>query len=403
MTMTENEAYQALLAHHDGLSDGVVRHATALRQAVRAGDGWAPAAAALVVYLAEEVLPHADAEEKSIYQAARAYPELDQPVVNMIDEHRVLADATEQLATTGSAGEAETLAATISSLFTTHVQKENEVILPLLSAGRTVDLPALVAEMHSLTEVEKRESGPDGAARADLVAALTSLLLDAASGLADAGHGDRACRLTAEAWALLRKPRPQLAVRVTAKLHHLARSVTAEPVTFTSRSRASGVPGGGDAELDVRPLAPAQRHEKIFATYGALAPGSSFVLVNDHDPKPLRYQFEAEHAGEFTWDTLEAGPAVWRVRISRPADPAPEGAEEPELDVRRFPHGQRHDVIFTSYQSLARGGGFVLVNDHDPKPLRYQFEAQYPGEYTWDYQEAGPDLWRVRIGRPATA
>jgi uncharacterized protein (DUF2249 family) len=42
------------------------------------------------------------------------------------------------------------------------------------------------------------------------------------------------------------------------------------------------------------------------------------VLVNDHDPKPLRYQFEAEHAGEFTWDAVESGPEVWRVRIGRP-------------------------------------------------------------------------------------
>jgi uncharacterized protein (DUF2249 family) len=41
----------------------------------------------------------------------------------------------------------------------------------------------------------------------------------------------------------------------------------------------------------------------------------------------------------------------------------------------------------------------VLVNDHDPRPLRYQFEAQYAGEYTWEYLEAGPAVWRVRIGR----
>jgi uncharacterized protein (DUF2249 family) len=41
------------------------------------------------------------------------------------------------------------------------------------------------------------------------------------------------------------------------------------------------------------------------------------VLVNDHDPKPLRYQLEAEHAGRFTWDYLKAGPDVWRVRIGR--------------------------------------------------------------------------------------
>jgi uncharacterized protein (DUF2249 family) len=41
----------------------------------------------------------------------------------------------------------------------------------------------------------------------------------------------------------------------------------------------------------------------------------------------------------------------------------------------------------------------VLVNDHDPKPLRYQFEARHVG--TSDYLESGPKVWRVRIGRPA--
>ena len=74
-----------------------------------------------------------------------------------------------------------------------------------------------------------------------------------------------------------------------------------------------------DRQLDVRTEPPARRHELIFETYGALAPGSAFVLVNDHDPKPLYYQFDAEHTGQFSWDYLEQGPEVWRVRIGRPA------------------------------------------------------------------------------------
>ena len=71
-------------------------------------------------------------------------------------------------------------------------------------------------------------------------------------------------------------------------------------------------------ELDVRSQAPANRHPLIFDTYGALAAGESFILVNDHDPKPLYYQFAAEHEGQFTWDYLESGPKVWKVRIGRP-------------------------------------------------------------------------------------
>lgn len=71
------------------------------------------------------------------------------------------------------------------------------------------------------------------------------------------------------------------------------------------------------SEIDVRSLVPAQRHAKIFELVGQLAPGSSFVLVNDHDPKPLYYQLEAEHPQQFSWTYLEQGPQVWRVEIGR--------------------------------------------------------------------------------------
>ena len=47
-------------------------------------------------------------------------------------------------------------------------------------------------------------------------------------------------------------------------------------------------------ELDVRDVVPRERHPLIFRTFDALAPGQGFVLVNDHDPKPLYYQFQAE-------------------------------------------------------------------------------------------------------------
>lgn len=72
-------------------------------------------------------------------------------------------------------------------------------------------------------------------------------------------------------------------------------------------------------DLDVRTLIPMERHRTIFETYNALPPGDAFVLINDHDPKPLYYQFAAEHAGAFTWEYQEEGPEVWRVRIGRRA------------------------------------------------------------------------------------
>jgi uncharacterized protein (DUF2249 family) len=410
-TDTDTGAFEAMLAHHAALADGVARRVGALRAAVESQDHHETATAELVAYLAQEVLPHAMAEEHTLYQAAVAKADLAETVAGMIDEHRRLVLLAERLATAGDGKAAAAEAEAIGALFAAHVAKENELILPPLAADDAVDLAGLLVQMHRLTEAAQDETSvAEDLATPDAEATLLRLLLGAAGELADAGRGDAACRLAAEAWAAVRVARPELAVRVTAALHRLVRSVTAEPVTLSAGRLSSGpsVAGGTDAVLDVRALAPAQRHEKIFATYGALGPGTAFVLVNDHDPKPLRYQFEAEHQGDFTWEVLEAGPTVWRVRIGRPAGASadeettamPAGAE-PELDVRRFPHGQRHDVIFTTFDALAEGAAFVLVNDHDPKPLRYQFEAQHAGHYSWDYLEAGPDIWRVRIGRPA--
>lgn len=76
--------------------------------------------------------------------------------------------------------------------------------------------------------------------------------------------------------------------------------------------------------------------------------------------------------------------------------------EERTLDVRTLAPARRHGLIFETFSSLPEGEAFVLVNDHDPKPLYYQFAAEMPGRFTWDYLERGPD-WRVRIGRTVKA
>jgi uncharacterized protein (DUF2249 family) len=74
---------------------------------------------------------------------------------------------------------------------------------------------------------------------------------------------------------------------------------------------------GDPIQLDVRVIPPREKHPTIFATFDALESGQSFVLVNDHDPFPLRYQFQAERGGTFGWEYLEQGPRVWRVQISK--------------------------------------------------------------------------------------
>jgi uncharacterized protein (DUF2249 family) len=69
------------------------------------------------------------------------------------------------------------------------------------------------------------------------------------------------------------------------------------------------------------------------------------------------------------------------------------------VDVRAIPPRDRHPMIFDAFERLAPGQEFMLVNDHDPKPLYYQFQAEQPGAVEWTYVESGPETWCVRIGR----
>jgi uncharacterized protein (DUF2249 family) len=140
---------------------------------------------------------------------------------------------------------------------------------------------------------------------------VAGLARDALVALADAGHADQANRLAAGAYARLRHDDPVQAQRINALMHKLCRP----PRKQANEEESMPIK---DPELDVRNEPPARRHELIFETYEALGAGGGFVLVNDHDPKPLEYQFAAERAGQFTWDYLEQGPTVWRVRIGKP-------------------------------------------------------------------------------------
>lgn len=71
--------------------------------------------------------------------------------------------------------------------------------------------------------------------------------------------------------------------------------------------------------VDVRSIEPRHRHPLIFNTFESLAPGEFMLLVNDHDPAPLRYQFEAERPNQFDWSYIEQGPEVWQVHITKNA------------------------------------------------------------------------------------
>lgn len=47
-------------------------------------------------------------------------------------------------------------------------------------------------------------------------------------------------------------------------------------------------------KLDLRDVPPPERHPKIHAAFEQLESGERLTIVNDHEPKPLFYEFKAE-------------------------------------------------------------------------------------------------------------
>lgn len=67
------------------------------------------------------------------------------------------------------------------------------------------------------------------------------------------------------------------------------------------------------------------------------------------------------------------------------------------MDVRPIPCSIKHGLIIKTWAELPVGDHFVLLNDHDPVPLYYQFAAQWPGAFEWRHLVKGPQEFRVKI------
>ncbi|HKL61511.1 MAG TPA: DUF2249 domain-containing protein [Acholeplasma sp.] len=67
------------------------------------------------------------------------------------------------------------------------------------------------------------------------------------------------------------------------------------------------------------------------------------------------------------------------------------------IDARLYEPKDKHKKIFDMFFSLNVGESMLLVNDHDPKPLYYQFAAEHTNQFEWTYQTQGPDIFEVLI------
>lgn len=232
----DEQALAAIVGHHAELRGELDDRVTALRTAVRTGADHQRQLVALREFVDGSLMPHASAEEETLYPAAADHAPL--LVRAMIAEHRALARRARALAGAPSPVDALAAAEGLAAVFAVHVDKENDLLLPLLTRASGVSLAELLKAMHDHAD--------------------------------EPGHVD-----------------------------HSDNGETPE-------------------ELDVRTLPHGGgRHESIFARLDALRPGGRLVIVNDHDPRPLRFQLEAAWPGVYEWEYLQAGPEVWRVAVIR--------------------------------------------------------------------------------------
>jgi uncharacterized protein (DUF2249 family) len=252
-------AVEAVRQHHAELAGRLAAHVDALHAAASApgGAGFLQARTAVLRFCTGALLPHAAAEERTLYPAAASIDRLRLLVEAMLGEHRVLADLVEEIVVAEESARAAAAGHALRVLFDAHLTKENDLVLPVLAADPATSLAGLLAGMHDL--------------------------------LAEDGHS--------------------------------APAAPAAPAATAAPAAGSCGCGGHDDEeipvLDVRSVPHAIRHATVFGAFDAVPDGGSLLLVAPHDPLPLLRQLSTRAGGALAVDYEERGPEAWRLRLTR--------------------------------------------------------------------------------------
>ncbi len=258
-------AAAAVERHHAQLAGALTLKVESLAALARASQPLDEAVRSdLVGWCRTELVPHALAEEGTLYRSAAEQPEGRLLVEAMLAEHQVILGLVEDLEQAADPVTAAVTAGALRAVFDIHLAKENRQILPLLVGSPSVSVAELLGDMHELI-------GAD----------------------AEPGHDHD---------------------------HAEANAEPAEHRCACHDEDAAGLP-----ELDARVIPHAIRHATIFGALDGLQPGYGLVLVAPHDPLRLLAQLEGRAPGAFAMEYLERGPEAWRLSLVR-ADPVPSDA-----------------------------------------------------------------------------
>jgi uncharacterized protein (DUF2249 family) len=143
----DSRAVEAVEQHHAVLAGTL---STQVERLLSAGDGWQPIRDGLVDWCRSDLVPHARAEERTLYPAAGDFDRARLLVDAMLAEHGVISGLVEDLAEATDGVRAAATASALYTLFDSHLSKENDQLLPVLAQAPDVDLAGLLEGMHDL-------------------------------------------------------------------------------------------------------------------------------------------------------------------------------------------------------------------------------------------------------------
>lgn len=156
LALASNEADAAAAAaveqHHAEMAGALRLKVQTVLTAAAAGmdDEAAAAAGQLALWCSEVLMPHATAEEATLYAAARQRIEAKLLVEGMLREHAVILDLVHEIGSATTPLAAATAARALQVIFDNHLEKENTLVLPLLVGAPDVSLVELLGGLHQL-------------------------------------------------------------------------------------------------------------------------------------------------------------------------------------------------------------------------------------------------------------
>ncbi|HET9657658.1 MAG TPA: hemerythrin domain-containing protein [Kineosporiaceae bacterium] len=147
---TNARAAAAIRSHHAELTGALQQAVTTLLDAVDGGDpaGIRDATEHVVGWCERELLPHAAAEEETLYPAAASQEPARLLITSMTAEHELISRLVRELAASDRPISSVATAGALQVVFASHVGKENDLVLPLLESASGTGLADLLEAMH---------------------------------------------------------------------------------------------------------------------------------------------------------------------------------------------------------------------------------------------------------------